>query len=78
MWYWQSALEVWIITLEEWPRSVPQRCEGLSLVILIANWGVINGTAGKGLSKRIIINAGQRVLIENRSCQAKLIPIKCF
>lgn len=57
---------------------MPQRCEGLSLVILMVNWGVINRTASKGLSKRIIINASQRVLIENRFCQAKLIPIKCF
>lgn len=57
---------------------MPQRCEGLNLVILMVNWGVINRTASKGLSKRIIINASQRMLIENRFCQAKLIPIKCF
>lgn len=75
---WQSALEIWFIALEKWPTSVPQRCEVLSLVILILIWGIMNGTADKRLSKRNIINANQHELIENRSCQADLIPVKWF
>lgn len=39
----------WFIALEKRPRSVPQRCEVLSLVILIFIWGIMNGTADKGL-----------------------------
>lgn len=66
------------IALEKWPRSVPQRCKMLSLVILILIRGIINGTADKGLSKRNIISANQRELIENRSCQANLMSIRCF
>lgn len=56
---WQSALEIWFIALEKWPRSVPQKYEVLSLVILILISGIINGAADKGLSKRNIINAYQ-------------------
>lgn len=44
---------------------MPQWCEGLTLVILIVNWDEMNGTACKGLSNRVIINASQHELLEN-------------
>lgn len=63
---WQSTLEIWFIALGRWPRPVPQRCEVLSLLILVLIWSIINGIDDEGLSNRNVINANQRELIENR------------
>lgn len=63
---WQSPLQIWFIALGGWPSPVPQRCEVLSLLILVLIWSIVNGTDDKGLTNRNVINANQHELIENR------------